>query len=47
MELTVLLDCVAHEGSVTLAGDPAQRIVFDTGYHDWSELLEVLERLRG
>ena len=42
VELSVLLGCLASGGAVTLAGDPAQRMVFDTGYRDWPELLGAL-----
>jgi DNA helicase-2/ATP-dependent DNA helicase PcrA len=42
VELAVLLRCAAREGSVTLAGDPAQRMVFDTGYRGWEDLLTAL-----
>lgn len=42
VELSVVLGCVEPEGSVTLAGDPAQRMVFDTGYGDWPQLLGAL-----
>jgi len=42
VELAVLLSCSASGGSVTLAGDPAQRMVFDTGYDDWPGLMTAL-----
>lgn len=42
VELAVLLGCRAPGGSVTLAGDPAQRLHFDTGYDDWPGLLRAL-----
>ncbi len=42
VELAVVLSCVSSGGSVTMAGDPAQRMVFDTGYDGWSELLAAL-----
>ncbi len=42
VELAVVLRTAAQDGSVTLAGDPAQRMVFDTGYADWPELLQAL-----
>jgi len=42
VELAVLLSCVASGGSVTLAGDPAQRMVFDTGYSGWTGLMSAL-----
>ena len=42
VELAVLLSCVTSGGSVTLAGDPAQRMVFDTGYDDWPGLMSAL-----
>jgi len=42
VELAVLLACSASGGSVTLAGDPAQRMVFDTGYDDWPGLMSAL-----
>ncbi|MFH2006848.1 MAG: ATP-binding domain-containing protein [bacterium] len=43
VELAVLLRCVASDGSVTLAGDPAQRMEFDTGYEDWPQLMRALD----
>jgi len=42
VELAVVLRCAARDGSVTLAGDPAQRMVFDTGYRGWEGLLTAL-----
>jgi ATP-dependent DNA helicase UvrD/PcrA len=42
VELAVLLSCASSGGSVTLAGDPAQRMVFDTGYDDWPGLMSAL-----
>jgi DNA helicase-2/ATP-dependent DNA helicase PcrA len=42
VELSALLGCLAPGAAVTLAGDPAQRMVFDTGYRDWTGLLGAL-----
>lgn len=41
IELKVLLDA-ARDKSLTLAGDMAQRVVFDTAFSDWNKLLEAL-----
>ncbi len=39
LEVRVLLDCVSRGSSVTIAGDRAQKMVFDNGFTDWPELL--------
>ncbi len=45
IEIKVLLECTNAEGgdpskrSVTIAGDTAQRLVFDNGFTDWPDLL--------
>lgn len=44
VDLAVILETAGEDGSVTLAGDPAQRMVFDTGIQGWSELLAALHR---
>ena len=40
LEVRVLLDCVTEGKSVTIAGDRAQKMVFDNGFTDWPQLLE-------
>ena len=40
LEVRVLLDCVAKGRSVTIAGDKAQKMVFDNGFVDWPQLLD-------
>lgn len=40
LEVRVLLDCVTAGKSVTIAGDRAQKMVFDNGFTDWPKLLE-------
>ncbi|HET6303713.1 MAG TPA: 3'-5' exonuclease, partial [Myxococcota bacterium] len=40
LELRVVLDCLDAPGSVTLAGDLQQRIVAESGFGSWEELLE-------
>jgi DNA helicase II / ATP-dependent DNA helicase PcrA len=40
LEVRVLLDCVTAGKSVTIAGDRAQKMVFDNGFTDWPQLLE-------
>jgi DNA helicase II / ATP-dependent DNA helicase PcrA len=40
IEVRVLLDCVSQGNSVTIAGDKAQKMVFDNGFTDWPQLLE-------
>lgn len=42
VELKVLLETTAPRYSVTLAGDTAQRLVFDNAFTDWESLLERL-----
>ncbi|MCX4248003.1 ATP-binding domain-containing protein [Paraliomyxa miuraensis] len=39
IEVRVLLDCVTAGKSVTIAGDRAQKMVFDNGFSDWPQLL--------
>lgn len=39
LEIRVLLDCVSQGRSVTIAGDRAQKMVFDNGFIDWPQLL--------
>jgi DNA helicase-2/ATP-dependent DNA helicase PcrA len=39
LEVRVLLDCVTAGKSVTIAGDRAQKMVFDNGFTDWPQLL--------
>lgn len=39
LEVRVLLDCVSEGQSVTIAGDRAQKMIFDNGFTDWPELL--------
>ncbi len=39
LEVRVLLDCVTEGQSVTIAGDRAQKMIFDNGFTDWPELL--------
>ncbi len=41
IELTVLLNA-ARDKSLTLAGDMAQRVVFDTAFNSWDKLLQAL-----
>lgn len=40
LEVRVLLDTVTSGKSVTIAGDRAQKMVFDNGFQDWPQLLE-------
>jgi len=40
IEVRVLLDCVSRGRSVTIAGDRAQKMIFDNGFTDWPQLLE-------
>jgi len=40
LEVRVLLDSVSKGKSVTIAGDRAQKMVFDNGFQDWPQLLE-------
>ena len=40
LEVRVLLDCVSKGHSVTIAGDRAQKMIFDNGFQDWPQLLE-------
>jgi DNA helicase-2/ATP-dependent DNA helicase PcrA len=39
LEVRVLLDCVTEGRSVTIAGDRAQKMIFDNGFTDWPQLL--------
>ncbi|MCB9566904.1 MAG: ATP-binding domain-containing protein [Myxococcales bacterium] len=39
LEVRVLLDCVSDGRSVTIAGDRAQKMIFDNGFSDWPQLL--------
>jgi DNA helicase-2/ATP-dependent DNA helicase PcrA len=39
LEIRVLLDCVTQGRSVTIAGDKAQKMIFDNGFVDWPQLL--------
>lgn len=39
LEVRVLLDCVSGGRSVTIAGDRAQKMIFDNGFVDWPQLL--------
>ncbi len=39
IEVRVLLDCVSAGKSVTIAGDRAQKMIFDNGFRDWPTLL--------
>ncbi len=40
LEVRVLLDCASEGRSVTIAGDRAQKVVFDNGFTDWPQLLD-------
>lgn len=42
IEVAVLMDTAGDSGSVTLAGDTAQRIYTDNGFVDWDDLLADL-----
>lgn len=39
LEVRVLLDCVSKGHSVTIAGDKAQKMIFDNGFQTWTQLL--------
>lgn len=41
LEVRVLLDCVSKGQSVTIAGDRAQKMIFDNDFRDWPELLQA------
>jgi len=43
VELKVLLETTAPRYCVTLAGDTAQRVVFDNAFSDWESLLDRLD----
>ncbi len=40
IEVRVLLDCASEGRSITIAGDKAQKMIFDNGFRDWPTLLE-------
>ena len=40
LEVRVLLDTVSAGRSVTIAGDKAQKMIFDNGFVDWPQLLD-------
>ena len=40
LEVRILLDSVSAAHSVTIAGDKAQKMVFDNGFTDWPQLLD-------
>jgi len=42
IDLAVLLGVVSRQKSVTLAGDTSQRLFMDSGFRDWSRVLEDL-----
>jgi DNA helicase-2/ATP-dependent DNA helicase PcrA len=42
IELKLLIDTTGKQRSVTLAGDVAQRLVFDNHFSTWEELLDTL-----
>jgi DNA helicase-2/ATP-dependent DNA helicase PcrA len=42
IELKVLMEATSDRKSITLAGDTAQRLVFDNAFSDWESLLERL-----
>jgi len=39
IEVRVLLECATRGKSVTIAGDRAQKMIFDNGFTDWPQLL--------
>jgi DNA helicase-2/ATP-dependent DNA helicase PcrA len=39
LEVRVLLDCATEGMSVTIAGDKAQKMIFDNGFTDWPKLI--------
>ncbi|MGB1700381.1 MAG: 3'-5' exonuclease, partial [Nannocystaceae bacterium] len=39
LEVRVLLDCSSAGRSITVAGDKAQKMIFDNGFVSWSQLL--------
>ena len=43
VEMKVLLEATTEQRCVTLAGDTAQRLVFDNGFSDWETLLRRLD----
>ena len=40
LEVRVLLDCASAGRSVTIAGDKAQKMIFDNGFQDWPQMLD-------
>lgn len=42
LEVRVLLDCLDHRQSITLAGDTQQHVMKDAGFTDWSSFFEHL-----
>lgn len=40
LEVRVLLDCSSEGRSITVAGDKAQKMIFDNGFVSWAQLLE-------
>jgi DNA helicase-2/ATP-dependent DNA helicase PcrA len=43
VELKILIASAGRSASVTLAGDTAQRLVFDNSFRDWQSLLDNLD----
>jgi DNA helicase-2/ATP-dependent DNA helicase PcrA len=43
IEIRVLVECTSPLRSITLAGDTAQRLVFDNAFSSWERLLEELD----
>lgn len=39
LEVRVLLDCASAGKSITIAGDKAQKMIFDNGFVSWAQLL--------
>ena len=42
VDLCVLSEIVSRQKSITLAGDTSQRLYVDTGFAEWSEVMEAL-----
>jgi len=40
LEVRVMLDCATAGHSVTIAGDKAQKMIFDNGFTDWPQMLD-------
>jgi DNA helicase-2/ATP-dependent DNA helicase PcrA len=40
LEVRVMLDCASPGRSVTIAGDKAQKMIFDNGFSDWPQMLD-------